>query len=90
MVCGLYRFGPAMGSVVLAACRPKRFTVADRRVLKALRLLKRMPDGPPGFRQGDWLPYLDTCRTLSELCSLSLREVDRGLWLAANEPDLAG
>ena len=90
MVCGLYRFGPAMGSVVLAACRPKRFTVADRRALKALRLLKRMPDGPPGFRQGDWLPYLDACRTLSELCSLSLREVDRGLWLAANEPDLAG
>jgi hypothetical protein len=30
-VCGIDRFGPAMGSVVLAACRPDRFTVADSR-----------------------------------------------------------
>jgi hypothetical protein len=36
-VCGIYRFGPAMGSVVLAACRPSRFTVADTRALEALR-----------------------------------------------------
>jgi hypothetical protein len=89
-VCGIYRFGPAMGSVILAACRPKRFTIADRRALKALRLLNRMPDGPPGFRQRDWLPYLDACRSLSELCGLSLREVDRALWVAANDSELAG
>jgi hypothetical protein len=63
--------------------------LARHRALKALRLLKRMPNGPPGFRQGDWLRYLDACRTLSELCSLSLREVDRALWVAANDPDLA-
>jgi hypothetical protein len=88
-VCRIYRFGPAMGSVILAACRPGRFTVADSRALKALRGLGRMPAGPPGFRRGDWLPYLDACRSLTDLCTLSLREVDRALWIAAADPNLA-
>ena len=90
MVCGIYRFGPAMGSVVLAACRPGRFTIADSRALKALRGLGRMPAGPPGFRQADWLPYLMACRRLAGRCGMSLREVDRALWVAANDPGLTG
>src|SRR5215470_11907177 len=89
-VCGIYRFGPAMGSVVLAACRPGRFTVADSRALKALRGLGRMPAGPPGFRQSDWLQYLWACRGLTELCGMSLREVDRALWVAGDDRGLAG
>jgi len=88
-VCGIYRFGPAMGSVVLAACRPDRFTVADSRALTALRGLGRMPAGPLGFRPADWLPYLTTCRSLAMLCELSLRDIDRALWVAANDPGLA-
>jgi hypothetical protein len=44
---GIYRFGPAMSSVVLAACRPDRFTVADSRALRTLRGLGMMPPGPP-------------------------------------------
>src|SRR5262245_42902698 len=40
---GIHRFGPAMGSTILAACRPERFTVADTNALAALRLLERMP-----------------------------------------------
>jgi hypothetical protein len=87
-VCGIYRFGPAMSSAVLAACRPSRFTVADSRALKALRGLGRLPGGPRVFRLGDWLPYLDACRTLSHLCDMSLREVDRALWVAADDPGL--
>jgi hypothetical protein len=89
-VCRIYRFGPAMGSVVLAACRPGRFTIADSRALKALRGLDRMPAGPPGFRQRDWVPYLDACRNLASLCGLSLREIDRALWAAADDPSLLG
>jgi hypothetical protein len=89
-VSGIYRFGPAMSSVVLAACRPSRFTVADSRALKALRGLGRLPGGPPAFRLGDWLPYLDACRALSHLCDMSLREVDRALWVAAGDPGLTG
>jgi hypothetical protein len=84
-VCRIYRFGPAMGSVVLAACRPERFTVADSRALKALRGLGRMQAGPADFRHSDWLPYLGACRSLATLCGLSLREVDRALWVAAHD-----
>ncbi len=88
-VCRIHRFGPAMSSVVLAACRPERFTVADSRALKTLRALGRMQAGSPDFRQGDWLPYLNACRSLAMLCGLSLREVDRALWVAANDLGLA-
>lgn len=84
-VCGIYRFGPAMSSVILAACRPSRFTVADSRALKSVRALGRMPAGPLTFRQGDWLSYLHACRGLADLCAFSLREVDRALWVAAND-----
>ena len=85
-VCGIYRFGPAMGSVILAACRPSRFTIADSRALKTLRTLGRMPAGPPSFRLADWLPYLDACRGLAATCGMSLRDVDRALWVAADAP----
>jgi hypothetical protein len=87
-VCRIHRFGPAMGSVILAACRPDRFTVADSRALKTLRGLGRMQDGPADFQARDWLPYLNACRSLATLCGLSLREVDRALWVAANELSL--
>jgi hypothetical protein len=80
---GIYRFGPAMSSVVLAACRPGRFTIADSKALATLRGLGRMPPGPPGFRLGDWLPYLAACRILARQCGLSLRQLDRALWVGA-------
>jgi hypothetical protein len=79
---GIHRFGPAMGSTILAACRPDRFTVADTNALRALRTLERMPPGPPTFRLKDWLGYLDACRALAKTCRMSLRDVDRALWVA--------
>jgi hypothetical protein len=79
---GVHRFGPAMGSTILAACRPERFTVADTNALAALRMLDRMPPGPPGFLLKDWLGYLRACRSLSTTCRMSLRDVDRALWVA--------
>jgi hypothetical protein len=83
---GIYRFGPAMSSVVLAACRPDRFTIADSKALATLRGLGRMPPGPPGFRLDDWLPYLAACRMLARQCGLSLRQLDRALWVGAADP----
>ena len=83
---GIYRFGPAMSSVILAACQPRRFTVADSRALKTLRRLGLMPSGPAGFRLDDWLPYLTACRMLARTCALSLRKVDRALWVGASDP----
>jgi len=87
---GIYRFGPAMSCAVLAACRPGRFTIADSRALATLRGLGRMPPGPPGFRLGDWLPYLSACWTLAGQCGLSLRQLDRALWIGASSPQLPG
>ena len=80
---GIYRFGPAMGSVLLAACRPSKFTIADTRALKALRTLDLMPDGHPSFQMNDWQPYLNVCRDLAVRCGTSLRDIDRALWIAA-------
>jgi hypothetical protein len=85
---GVYRFGPAMASVLLAACRPDRYTVADSRALEALRALGLMPPGPVSFRLADWLPYLGHCRDLAGSCGVSLRYVDRALWVAAAHPGL--
>ena len=85
-VGGIARFGPAMSSVILAACKPPRFTVADSRALKTLRSLGLMPPGPTGFRLDDWLPYLAACRTLAQTCGLTLRQLDRALWVGASDP----
>jgi hypothetical protein len=79
-------YGPAMSSVVLAACRPDRFTIADSKALATLRGLGRMPPGPPGFRLDDWLLYLAACRMLARQCGLSLRQLDRALWVGAADP----
>ena len=83
---GIYRFGPAMISVILAACQPPRFTVADSRALKTLRRLVLMPPGPVRFRLDDWLPYLTACRKLARTCGLTLRQVNRALWVGASDP----
>jgi hypothetical protein len=66
-VGGIDHFGPAMSSVILAACRPETYTVADSRALKALRALGLMPAGSRQFRLDDWLPYLAVCRSLTQL-----------------------
>ncbi len=86
---GIYRLGPAMSSVILAACRPDRFTVADSRALSTLRALGRTPPGPPGFRINDWPSYLDACQILAPQGGLSLRQVDRALWAGASDPRIA-
>lgn len=87
---GIYRFGPAMSSVILAACQPARFTVADSRALKTLRRLGLMSPGPEGFRLDDWLSCLTACRSLAQTCGLSLRQVDRALWVGASDSLLPG
>ena len=55
---GGVRFRQAMGSAILAACNPTRFTIADSRALNALRKLRLVPAGPPTFRMQDWDGYL--------------------------------
>ena len=50
---------------------------------EALRTLGLMPPGSPSFQLADWVPYLTNCRTLASQCGVSLRYVDRALWVAA-------
>jgi hypothetical protein len=85
---GIYGFGPAMGSVILAACRPQQFTIADTRSLRSLRALGLMSAGPKWFRLRDWERYLEVCRELAQSCRMSLREVDQALWVAAGDAAL--
>lgn len=85
---GIYRFGPAMSSAVLAACRPREFAVADWRTLATLRGLGLVPPGPVGFRLSDWLPFLGAARMLARQCGLSMRQVDRALWIGAADESL--
>src|ERR1022692_74404 len=75
--CRDLRFWPGDGRVLLAVCRPDRFTVADGRALNALRMLHLIPAGPRSFRLSDWRKYLETCRILADGCQASLRVVDR-------------
>jgi hypothetical protein len=79
---GIYGFGPAMGSVILAATRPDEFTIADFRALATVRRLKLLRPGPVDFRRDDWVPYLAACRYLSDETGLTLRQVDQALWVA--------
>ena len=49
-----------------------------------------MPPGPAVFRLSDWLPYLSACRAHARQCGLTLRQVDRALWIGAAGQALPG
>lgn len=74
--------GPALGSAVLTAADPERYTVMDTRAIQSVRAL-----GLPGARfdnadHREWLDYLTTCRSLRDTTGESLRAVDRALFSA--------
>lgn len=81
-------WGPAMSSAVLMAGKPCVFTVGDVRALLTLSYLNLYQGGSKegDFVRSDWVPYLETCRNLSQTCNLSLRDVDRALWAAKGRP----
>jgi hypothetical protein len=90
---GISGWGPAMASVVLAACRPGVYTIADQRALRTLKALDVFsPHSQDEFVRLDWLPYLKVCGRLARLGDMSLRDVDQALWAAADRapqlPDL--
>jgi uncharacterized protein YjiS (DUF1127 family) len=82
---GVPGWGPEMASVVLAACRPATYVVADARCLRSLHALALLePSVEEGFSREKWWPYLRTCRHLAELSGVSLRDVGRALWAGAD------
>jgi hypothetical protein len=87
---GIPGWGPEMASVVLAACRPDTYLVADHRALCALRGLHLYTSGADDeFIRADWWPYLRICRKLAVTSGVSLREVGYALRAAGdNAPEL--
>ncbi len=83
---GIPGWGPDMASVVLAACRPGTYIVADHRALRALRGLRLYSPGDEDeFVRADWWPYLRICRKLATSCGVSLTEVGHALRAAADD-----
>lgn len=87
---GIPGWGPVAASVVLAACRPDTFVVADERCLRSLGALERYTVRADGaFERADWLPYLAAVRDLVVMSELSARQVVRALWAGADRaPEL--
>ncbi len=85
-ICSLPAVGPAVGSAVLMAHDPGRYTVMDVKALASLRALDLLPEGPPTLSAKRWFElwpdYLASCRKLATSTELDLREVDHGLWAA--------
>jgi hypothetical protein len=90
---GIPNWQTAMASVVLAACRPDRFTIADSRALRTLMLLEGKPDRLISrtnyFPRSRWDSYLAICRELQVNLHVSLRDRDRAFWAAAGRHDAA-
>jgi hypothetical protein len=89
LVAELSGVGAALGSSLLMAHDPRRYTVIDVRALRSLRELGLLPPGGHDATTQDWLTYLDACRALERESGSSLRDVDRALYRAAGCPSLA-
>lgn len=74
-----------VATMVLASCRPEDYAALDTRRFQALEGLSLLTPRQPGrVEREDWLPYLQACRRLTRLTDLSLRDVQRALWAAAD------
>lgn len=79
VLLGLSGVGLAVASVVLHFAEPARYPIYDVRVRTALRGLgirERFPPTP-----GGWTAYVGCLRTLARRWRVSLRTLDKALWL---------
>jgi hypothetical protein len=85
-LCGLRGVGVPVASAILTMIDPQRYTVIDRRALWTLGVRRQGDDGWPDLALtiDDYLGYLDFCRARSTELGISLRDLDRALWQAAD------
>lgn len=82
ILCTVTGVGDALGSALLMAGRPERFTVYGERAQRSLGSAV----GAMGWQDEDvsrWSVYLPTCRRVAEATGRWLRTVDRALYSAA-------
>jgi sarcosine oxidase delta subunit len=83
---GIPNWETAMASVILAACRPDRYTVVDTFAHRTLMLLdgasRQQIDRQDWFQRGYWEHHLETCRELTAALGVSLRDLDRAFWVS--------
>jgi hypothetical protein len=80
LLIGLSGVGVPVASVILHFADSSRYPVYDVRVLTALRRLgirRRFPPTPAG-----WVAYVDCLQVLARRHRVSLRTLDKALWLA--------
>lgn len=87
---GIPNWQTAMASVVLAACRPKLYTVAESRALRTMMVLEGRPQAAivstRQFPRSRWEGYIAVCRELATELDVRLRDVDRAFWASAGLP----
>lgn len=81
---GLREWDTSTASVVLMACFPGSYTVADSRALRSVRRIEgesaeKAAKMGSHFPRQDWRSYLMFCRALRDELGRSLREIDRAL-----------
>lgn len=74
--------GAALGSSMLMASDPERYTVMDVRSLKSIPALGLLGPRWPEASESAWSEYLGACRSLSDTVGEPLRRVDRALFKA--------
>ncbi len=77
VLCGLHGVSVPMASAILTAINRERFTVIDWRSLNGLGIQKKKQH----LSLNDYLAYLSFCRTKSKTRNVTLRELDRALWI---------
>ena len=75
VLCGLNGVDVPMASAILTTIHPDRYTVIDWRALNALGVKKSW------LTVDDYLQYLDFCKAKADELGISLRDLDRALWI---------
>lgn len=87
LLLGLSGVGVAVASVLLHFAEPHRYPVYDVRVLAALRRLGVRTPFPP--TPAGWVAYVRCLRRLARQLRVSLRALDKALWLVGRREGAA-
>ena len=79
VLCGLRGIGVPMASAILTAINRDRYTVIDWRALNALAVKSSE------VTIDEYLEYLAYCRSGAATMQVSLRDLDRALWILGGE-----